>query len=93
MAMRGFGSRFLRMSSRHDHMKNALAGINLHFPDVFHVVMSCHRSFSKASYSSSLLPHSLQNLRSSLLRREMRNSCAPPQKPPFFSQKADANST
>ncbi|MCL2647887.1 MAG: radical SAM protein [Phycisphaerales bacterium] len=24
MAMRGFGSRFLRMSSRHDHMKNAL---------------------------------------------------------------------
>ena|GEM_PF-4492422 len=27
MAMRGFGSRFLRMSSRHDHMKNALAGV------------------------------------------------------------------
>jgi len=24
MAMRGFGSRFLRMSSRLDHMKNAL---------------------------------------------------------------------
>gem|GEM_PF-5988956 len=24
MAMRGFGSRLLRMSSRHDHMKNAL---------------------------------------------------------------------
>ncbi|MCL2648606.1 MAG: hypothetical protein FWD61_16645 [Phycisphaerales bacterium] len=24
MAMRGFGSRFLRMSSRHDHVKNAL---------------------------------------------------------------------
>gem|GEM_PF-5146051 len=24
MAMRGFGSRFLRMSSRQDHMKNAL---------------------------------------------------------------------
>jgi len=24
MAMRGFGSRFLRMSLRHDHMKNAL---------------------------------------------------------------------
>ncbi|MCL2646685.1 MAG: hypothetical protein FWD61_06730 [Phycisphaerales bacterium] len=24
MAMRGFGSRFLRMPLRHDHMKNAL---------------------------------------------------------------------
>gem|GEM_PF-4492415 len=32
MAMRGFGSRFLRMSLRHDHMKNALNFLISQYP-------------------------------------------------------------